>query len=106
MANHEFGGESISDLKEWITMTDDDKRKVQLEYPCPWVYKVIGPDADEMQRAVAGIIRDRAYRVSHSRSSETGKYCCLNIELSVESEGHRKDIYESLKCNPAVKLVL
>jgi uncharacterized protein len=87
-------------------MPNDEKKKVHLEYPCPWVYKIIGPDQDEMQRAVAGIIRDRAYKISHSRSSATGKFQCLNVELSVESEGHRKDVYESLKCHPAVKLVL
>lgn len=87
-------------------MADEEKRKLQLEYPCPWVYKIIGPDKDEMQRAVAGIIRDRSYKISSSRSSETGKFHCLNVELSVESEGHRKDIYERLKHHPAVKIVL
>ena len=87
-------------------MTDDKKRKVHLEYPCPWVYKIIGPDADEMQRAVAEIIRDRAYKVCPSRSSETAKYHCLNVELSVESESHRTALYEALKAHRAVKLVL
>jgi putative lipoic acid-binding regulatory protein len=33
-------------------MPDDEKRKVKFEYPCPWVYKIIGTDADEMRRAV------------------------------------------------------
>jgi putative lipoic acid-binding regulatory protein len=87
-------------------MPDDEKRKVQLEYPCPWVYKIIGPDADEMQRAIAEIIRDRAYKVSHSRSSEGAKYHCLNVELSVESESHRTTLFEALKAHRAVKLVL
>jgi uncharacterized protein len=87
-------------------MADVEKQKLQLEYPCSWVYKIIGPDKDEMQRAVAGIIRDRSYRIVSSRSSETGKFHCLNVELSVESEGHRKDVYESLRLHPAVKIVL
>ncbi|MDQ5987628.1 MAG: hypothetical protein CSYNP_03373 [Syntrophus sp. SKADARSKE-3] len=87
-------------------MPEDDKRKLQLEYPCRWVYKIIGPDADSMRRAVGEIIRDRGYRISHSRSSEKGKYHCFNVELSVESEGHRKDIYECLKCHPSIKIVL
>jgi hypothetical protein len=34
-------------------MPDNEKRKVQLEYSSPWVYKIICPDADEMRRAVA-----------------------------------------------------
>jgi hypothetical protein len=87
-------------------MPDDKKKIVQIEYPCPWIYKIIGPDADEMQRAVAEIIRDRAYKVSLSRSSEKNKYHCLNVELSVESESHRTALYEALKAHQAVKLVL
>ena len=87
-------------------MPDDEKRKVQLEYPCPWIYKIIGPDADEMQRAVAEIICDRAYKITHSRSSEKSKYLSLNVELSVESESHRTALYEALKAHRAVKMVL
>jgi putative lipoic acid-binding regulatory protein len=87
-------------------MPDNKKRKVQLEYPCSWVYKIIGPDADEMKLAVAEIIRDRAYKISHSRSSEKSKYHCLNVELSVESESHRKALYEALKAHRTIKLVL
>jgi putative lipoic acid-binding regulatory protein len=87
-------------------MPDDKKRKVQLEYPCPWVYKIIGSDADEMRHAVAEIICDRSYKITPSRSSETAKYHCLNVELSVESESHRTDLYEALKAHRAVKMVL
>ena len=87
-------------------MPDDKKRKVQLEYPYLWIYKIIGPDVDEMQRAVAEIIRDRAYKVSPSRDSKTAKYHCLNVELSVESESHRTDLFEALKAHRAVKMVL
>jgi uncharacterized protein len=87
-------------------MPDDKKKKVQLEYPCAWVYKIIGPDADEMQRAVAEIIQDRTCKVSPSRSSENAKYHCLNIELLVESESHRTALYEALKAHRAVKMVL
>jgi len=87
-------------------MPDNEKRKVQLEYPCPWVYKIIGSDENEMRRAVAEIICDRSYKISHSRSSETSKYHCLNVKLSVESESHRTTLYEALKAHRAVKLVL
>jgi putative lipoic acid-binding regulatory protein len=87
-------------------MTDEKKQKLQLEYRCPWVYKIIGPDKDEMQGAVAEIIRDCKYKISPSRSSETAKYHCLNVELTVESESQRTALYEALKAHPAVKMVL
>ena len=87
-------------------MTDGKKQKLQLEYPCPWVYKIIGPDKDEMQNAVAEVIRDCKYKISHSRSSETAKYHCLNVELTVESDSQRTALYEALKAHRAVKIVL
>jgi uncharacterized protein len=87
-------------------MPDNEKRKVHLEYPCPWVYKIIGADADEMRRAVTEIICDRACKISHSRSSEGAKYHCLNVELSVDSESDRTALYEALKAHKAVKIIL
>jgi putative lipoic acid-binding regulatory protein len=87
-------------------MADNEKKKLQLEYPCPWVYKIIGPDADEMKHAVAEIICDRACKITHSRDSKTDKYHCLNIELSVESESHRTALYDAMKAHKAIKLVL
>jgi putative lipoic acid-binding regulatory protein len=87
-------------------MTDEKKQNLQLEYPCPWVYKIIGQDKDEMQSAVAEIIRECKYKISDSRSSETAKYHCLNVELTVESESQRTALYEALKSHPAVKMIL
>jgi putative lipoic acid-binding regulatory protein len=87
-------------------MPDDEKRKVQLEYPCPWIYKIIGHDADEMRRAVTEIILDRTYKISLSRSSKNDKYHCLNVELTVESESHRQTLYKALKTHQTIKLVL
>ena len=87
-------------------MTDEKKQKLQLGYPCPWVYKIIGPDKEQMQNAVAEIIQDCKYKISPSHTSQTAKYVCLNVELTVESESQRTALYEALKAHPAVKMVL
>ena len=87
-------------------MSDDKKQKLHLEYPCSWIYKIIGADPDDLKSAVCEIIRDRQCRVTLSRQSETSKYICLNVELTVESESHRLDLYEALKAHRAIKLVL
>jgi len=87
-------------------MTGEKEQKLQLEYPCPWVYKIIGPDKDQMMIAVAEIIRDCKYKISPSRSSKTAKYSCLNVELTVESESQRTAFYETLKVHRAIKMVL
>lgn len=87
-------------------MTEPKKHNLRLDYPCLWTYKIIGRNPDEMQRAVHEIIRDRPCRVSLSRQSETARYVCLNVELTVESESHRLVLYEELKAHPAVQMIL
>lgn len=87
-------------------MADPQKQKLRLDYPCSWIYKIIGVDQDKMQSAVHEIIRDRPCRVSLSRQSENAKYVCLNIELTVESESHRLILYEKLKAHPAIDVIL
>ena len=87
-------------------MTGNNERKLQLKYPCAWIYKIIGVDQNDMKSAVLEIIQDRAYSITPSRSSETDKYHCLNVEITVESESHRKVIYEALRAHRAIKMVL
>ena len=87
-------------------MSGGKKQKLHLEYPCLWIYKVIGANHDEMKSAVQEIIRDRPCKISLSRQSETAKYIALNAELTVESESHRIALYEALKAHRAIKLVL
>ncbi len=87
-------------------MSDINRHKLQLDYPCKWIYKIIGTDQGEMQSAVSEIIQDRPYKISLSRRSETERYVSLSVELIVESESHRVDLYLALKAHRAIKLVL
>ena len=87
-------------------MPENKKSQLQLEYPCLWIYKIIGTDPDKMKCAVYEIIRDRQCRITPSHQSETAQYFSMNVELTVESESHRTNIYESLKAHQAIKLVL
>ncbi|MFO7570693.1 MAG: DUF493 domain-containing protein [Smithellaceae bacterium] len=87
-------------------MCDHEKVKLKIQYPASWVYKIIGPDPDVIRQMVADLIRDRQYLLTVSRESATAKYTCLNLEIIVESESHRLSLYESLKGQPCVKMVL
>ena len=80
--------------------------KVQINYPCLWLYKVIGVDRGKLHRALMEIVRDGHCEISSSNSSRSGKYHCLNLELTVQSEEHRNAIYTALKAHPQVKIVL
>ncbi|MBN1380429.1 MAG: DUF493 domain-containing protein [Deltaproteobacteria bacterium] len=87
-------------------MARQKKIILELEYPCSWVYKIIGTDIGQMRQAVAEIMGDCRYTITHSRSSKTDKYHCLNVDLRVESAAQRLGLYRTLQSHQAVKLVL
>lgn len=86
-----------------INATD---KKLELEYPCEWRYKVIGAERTKLEQAIRDVIAERAHRMAHSNSSSSGKYVSLNLDLLVHNEEERQFIYEALKAHAHVKMVL
>ena len=80
-------------------------QKISIDYPCRWFYKVIGSDEAKMRTAIADVIAG-ACEITASRSSATGKYISLNIAVQIENEQRRIAIYEALRKEPSVKMVL
>ena len=80
--------------------------KLQISYPCLWLYKVIGFDREKLHRALLEIVNEESCDISFSNSSRTGKYICLNLEVNVKSEEERNSIYMAIKGHPQVKIVL
>lgn len=78
----------------------------EIEYPCTWVYKVIGEDCTLLRDVIVATCSPTEVTISHSQTSSKGKYHSLNAELIVTSEELRLSIYETLKSDPAVKIVL
>lgn len=78
----------------------------EIEYPCTWVYKVIGVDCSLLKEVIVSACSPHAVQINHSHSSSKGKYHSLNAELEVPSEEVRLSIYDKLKSSPAVKIVL
>ncbi|MEZ4765290.1 MAG: DUF493 domain-containing protein [Calditrichia bacterium] len=79
---------------------------LHLRYPCEWVYKIIGKDARRLHDAVADIIPGNEYTVKFSNFSSGGKYICLNVEMTVDNESQRNDIFHSLKQHDHISMVL
>jgi hypothetical protein len=80
--------------------------KPKLDYPCLWVYKVIGRDPERIRSAIAEIMGETAHSLTFSRSSISGAYHCLNLETRVESETVRIGLYGLLRRHPAVVMIL
>ena len=79
---------------------------LKLEYPCQWVYKIIGKCEDCVKKAVDEIYGEKKYTISVSNNSRNGKYCSFNLELTVKSEEERNTIYTKLKNNVDIVMVL
>lgn len=89
-----------------MSPSNDAGEKPAIEYPCRWLYKIIGSEREEMMRAVAGAAGDKPYEVSVSRHSSTGRYISLNVEITVSGDDERINVYDGLRRSPAIKVVL
>jgi len=59
--------------------------KPLIQYPCSWVYQVIGTDETAIRDFVADLVGTADYELSYSNASRTGKYCSLRLKLTVHS---------------------
>jgi hypothetical protein len=84
----------------------ESPERPEIEYPCTWVYKVIGEDCSLLKDIIVSACSPLPVKISHSHTSSKGKYHSLNAELEVPTEEVRLRIYELLKCSPVVKIVL
>ena len=82
----------------------DDQLK--LKYPCQWIYKVIGRDARLLREAVAEVIPTVPYLIRFSNFSNQGNYICLNVELTLDNENQRNRIFQQLKRQLSIAMVL
>ncbi|MEW6595089.1 MAG: DUF493 domain-containing protein [Thermodesulfobacteriota bacterium] len=87
-------------------MDEATNGRLVLEYPCAWVYKVIGADGEELRAAIREILSGREHLVTPSRTSRSGRYLSLDIEVVVQDEAERNAWYVALKGHPAVVMVL
>ncbi len=76
-----------------------------IDYPCEWIYKVIGSDRGSIHDAVANIIQDGEYQISDSNSSKTGKYLSFDVKVVVGDEAYRNEIYHAFKEHNDIKFV-
>ncbi len=82
------------------------KTKPDINYPCLWLYKVIGENKQELLQAIQSVCGKDGVDISPSHSSSAGKYSSFNVELEVKDEAFRLSIYEELKKHREVKVIL
>ena len=82
-----------------------DNEEASIDYPCEWIYKVIGSDKESVHNAIAGIIQDCEYQINDSNTSKTGKYLSFNVTVLVGDETYRNKIYQAFKGHDDIKFV-
>jgi len=87
-------------------IVDSNSKKPIINYPCDWQYKVIGTDLDELIKAIEIVADGMEYKISSSNVSSKGNYFSVNLKVFVTSEVIRDIIFEKLKANEFVKMVL
>lgn len=78
----------------------------RIDYPCLWLFKVIGVEREAVAAAISGVVGGAEHLVTYANASSGGKYHSFNLELVVESEAHRDRLYRELSACAVVRVVL
>ena len=89
-----------------MEIINDSEKKVVLEYPCNWCYKVIATEEKALKQAITDVIDERDHTLEHSNKSKTGKYVSMNLDILVHNEDDRTFIFDALKKHQNIKMVL
>lgn len=89
-----------------IKILNFDNEEARIEYPTPWIYKVIGADFQQVKIAVAEVLENTEYTIEESNVSSKGAYISVKVEVLVENEDIRDSIFFDLKQHSHVKMVL
>lgn len=81
-------------------------KKLELEYPCRWQFKLIGEDEFQLRKLVDEVLGERDYKLSLSNTSSTGRYRSLLLALEVASEHERHKLGERFQRSEHVRMVL
>jgi putative lipoic acid-binding regulatory protein len=78
----------------------------EIDYPCKWGYKLVGPNEEALRLAIAEVVEDREHDVTLSRVSRSGKYVSLAVEVLVGDHDERRGLANRFNEHPAVVFVL
>lgn len=82
----------------------------QLEFPCDYPIKVIGPVSAGLRELVVDTIARHAPELDQSRisfnASRTGKFVSITVWIQASGESQLKKIHADLKATGRVSMVL
>lgn len=79
--------------------------KPEINYPCQWQYRIIGESATVIKELAAKHVHEE-YTLTDSHVSSGGRYISMALELTVQDDERRLELYRLLAADPTVKVVL
>jgi len=81
-------------------------KKLELEYPCNWDYKVIINSRCKIEHVVKNVVGDRTYKIGTPKHSKDKNYTSYKVSMLVHSDEDRTALFEEFKKEDCVKIVL
>ena len=81
-------------------------KPLEIVYPVSWTYSIIGYDENDMRAAAKFAVGEKQHTMKKSNRSSGGKYISLKLTLVVDDEAERLAIFELLRVDSAVKMVI
>ena len=89
-----------------IDLNNLKDKKVEIKYPTIWHYKVIINSHCKIKHILKNVLGDREYHLEESLSSKNKNYQSYKVGILVHNDDDRKTLYEELKKEDCVKIVL
>ncbi len=87
-------------------MIDLNNKKLELNYPCSWEYKLVVLEECNIKKCVKEIILEREHSLNSSKTSSKGKFKSYNLKLFVHNEDDRLELFRLLGEHKDIKMVL
>lgn len=89
----------------------NEQEAPKIEFPCPdYLIKVVGDEHPDLRHFVAGVLVKYDETVTHksfsSRPSKNGRFVSLNVKMRIEHKDHLSALFNELKVNPLIKIVI
>jgi putative lipoic acid-binding regulatory protein len=81
-------------------------KKLELMYPCNWNYKVIIHKECDIKDITKCVFGEREHKVTKSNKSKNDKYQSYKVSTLVHNDDDRKELFEQLRKDKNVKIVL
>jgi putative lipoic acid-binding regulatory protein len=82
----------------------------RIEFPCAYPVKILGENRDSFAEVVVELTRRHAPEITEEhvqvRASRAGNYCAVTITIRATGEAQLRELHETLKAHPLVRLVL